>query len=238
MPVTEIAPDVYRISTYVADFNLQFNQFLINDDEPLLFHTGMRGLFATVLDEAKKVLDPATIRWIGFSHFESDECGALNDWLEIAPQAKPVCSLVGATVSVNDFSIRPAHAMADGETLKTGRNQFRFLHTPHVPHCWEAGMMFEETNRTLLCSDLFTHFGSVEPLTSSDIVGRFKKDLEAGEQGPLAGAYPYSSKSEEQLLRVAALEPQTLATMHGSSFTGDGKAAITDLAAALKEVLG
>lgn len=237
MPVSEIAPDVYRISTFVPDFNLQFNQFLIDDDEPLLFHTGMRGLFPVVREEMRKILDPSRIRWIGFSHFESDECGALNDWLEIAPQALPVCSMVGAMVSVNDFSIRPAHAMADGDLLKTGKHEFRFLHTPHVPHCWEAGMMFEETNKTLLCSDLFTHYGDVEPLTSSDIVGRFKNDLIAGEQGPFAQAYPHSKKTDAQLARVAALEPATLAVMHGSSFSGNGRAAINDLAAALRDVL-
>jgi hypothetical protein len=141
-------------------------------------------------------------------------------------------------VSVNDFSVRPARGMTDGERLETGKYSFRFLHTPHVPHCWEAGMMFEETNKTLLCSDLFTHNGDVESLTTSDIVGRFKQDLIVGEQGPLAQAYPYSAKTDEQLKRVAALEPQTLAVMHGSSFSGDGKQAINDLAAAMREVLG
>jgi flavorubredoxin len=238
MSVTEIAPDLYRISTFVPEINLQFNQFLVKDDEPLLFHTGMRGLFPTVRTEVEKILDPSKIRWIGFSHFESDECGALNDWQQIAPEARPVCSLVGAMVSVNDFSLRPAHAMSDGEILKTGKYEFRFLHTPHVPHCWEAGMMFEEKHKTLLCSDLFTHFGEVEALTSSDIVGRFKEDLIAGEQGPLAQAYPYSAKTDEQLKRIAALEPKTLAVMHGSSFSGDGSKAIDDLATALREVLG
>lgn len=238
MAIEEIAPDVYRISTYISDFNLQFNQFLVKDDEPLLFHTGMRMLFPVVREEVSKIIDPAKIRWIGFSHFESDECGALNDWLEIAPAAEPVCSLVGALVSVNDFSVRPARGMTDGEQLQTGKYSFRFLHTPHVPHCWEAGMMFEETNKTLLCSDLFTHSGEVESLTSSDIVGRFKQDLIIGEQGPLAQAYPYSAKTEEQLKRIAALEPQTLAVMHGSSFSGNGKQAIEDLAAAMREVLG
>ena len=238
MAIKEIAPDVYRISTYISDFNLQFNQFLVKDDQPLLFHTGMRMLFPVVREEVSKIIDPAKIRWIGFSHFESDECGALNDWLAAAPAAEPVCSLVGALVSVNDFSVRPARGMTDGERLETGKYSFRFLHTPHVPHCWEAGMMFEETNKTLLCSDLFTHFGEVEALTSSDIVGRFKQDLIIGEQGPLAHAYPYSAKTEEQLKRIAALEPQTIAVMHGSSFSGDGKQAIDDLAAAMREVLG
>jgi flavorubredoxin len=238
MSVTEIAPDVYRISTFVPEINLQFNQFLVNDDEALLFHTGMRGLFPIVKEEVAKVIDPSKIRWVGFSHFESDECGALNDWLAIAPEALPVCSVVGALVSVNDFSIRPAHAMADGDILKTGRNEFRFLHTPHVPHCWEAGMMFEQTNKTLLCSDLFTHNGEVEAITSSDIVERFKQDLVAGEQGPFANAYPYSAKTDEQLKKVADLEPKTLAVMHGSSFSGDGRQAINDLAAAMQDVLG
>ena len=185
-----------------------------------------------------KIIDPAKIRWIGFSHFESDECGALNDWLAIAPQAAPVCSLVGAMVSVNDFAIRPAHPMNDGEILETGKYKFRFLQTPHVPHCWEAGMMFEETNKTLLCSDLFTHNGDVEFLTESDIVGRFKEGLIIGEQGPFAHAYPYSDKTDEQLKRIAALEPQTLAVMHGSSFSGDGKRAIEDMAIAMRDVLG
>lgn len=238
MAVEEIAPDLYRISTYIPDFNLQFNQFLVKDEEPLLFHTGMRGLFPVVREEVAKIIDPATIRWVGFSHFESDECGALNDWLAIAPHAAPVCSLVGAMVSVNDFSIRPARGMNDGEQLKTGKYSFRFLQTPHVPHCWEAGMMFEETSKTLLCSDLFTHSGDVESLTSSDIVGRFKEDLIIGEQSPLAHAYPYSAKTDEQLKKIAALEPQTLAVMHGSSFSGNCKQAIDDLAAAMRDVLG
>ncbi|MCW5960510.1 MAG: hypothetical protein KIS76_10145 [Pyrinomonadaceae bacterium] len=238
MAINEIAPDVFRISTFVPDFNLQFNQFLIKDDEPLLYHTGMRGLFPIVREEVSKIIDPAKIRWIGFSHFESDECGALNDWLEIAPEAEPVSSFVGAMVSVNDFSIRPARAMNDGESFETGKHKFRFLHTPHVPHCWEASLLFEETNKTLLCSDLFTHSGDVEAFTTSDIVGRFKEDLIIGEQTPFAGAYPYSNKTDEQLKKIAALEPKTLAVMHGSSFSGNGKAAIDDLASAMKEVLG
>jgi len=228
---------VFRISTYVPEINLQFNQFLIRDDEPLLFHTGMRGLFPTVKDEVTRVMDPSRIRWIGFSHFESDECGALNDWLAVAPQAEPVCSAVGALVSVNDFAARPAHAMADGDVLSTGKYRYRFLHTPHVPHCWEAGLMFEETEGTLLCSDLFTHWGDVEPQTTSDVVGRFKADLITGEQGPFAGAYPYTAETGETLKRIAALNPKTLALMHGSTFTGNGKQALEDLAIAMREVL-
>ncbi len=238
MAVNEIAPDTYRISTYVPEINLQFNQFLVADDEPLLYHTGMRGMFPRVLEEVSRVIDPSRLRWVGFSHFEADECGALNDWLGVAPRAEPVCSVVGALVSVNDFSLRPARAMADGETLATGRRRFRFLQTPHVPHCWEAGLMFEETERTLLCSDLFTHVGDVAPLTESDVVGPFTEGLIADQGGPLAGAYPYTPQTEETLRRLAALRPKTLALMHGSAFVGDGGRALLDLSAAMREVLG
>ncbi|HKY44597.1 MAG TPA: hypothetical protein VJM50_16020, partial [Pyrinomonadaceae bacterium] len=164
MPVvTEIAPDVYRICTYVPQIDLQFNQFLIKDEEPLLFHTGMKALFPVVREAVGTVIDPSTLRWISFSHFEADECGSLNEWLQIAPRAEPVCSMVGALVSVNDFAIRPAKGMNDGEVFNTGQYRFRFVQTPHVPHCWEAGQLFEETKGTLLCSDLFHQGGDVEP---------------------------------------------------------------------------
>ena len=238
MAVNEIAPDTYRISTYVPEINLQFNQFLVADEEPLLYHTGMRGLFPRVLEEVSRVIDPSRLRWVGFSHFESDECGALNDWLTVAPQAQPVCSVVGALVSVNDFALRPARALADGEVLETGRRRFRFLQTPHVPHCWEAGLMFEETEGTLLCSDLFTHTGDVAAVTTSDVVAPFTEGLVADQSGPLAGAYPFTPQTEETLRRLAALKPQTLALMHGSTFVGDGGRALLDLSAAMREVLG
>jgi flavorubredoxin len=195
-------------------------------------------MFPMVREEVARVIDPSKIRWIGFSHFESDECGALNDWLQIAPEAQPVCSIVGANVSVNDFADRPARAMADGEVLTTGKYRYRFLHTPHVPHCWEAGLMFEETQKTLLCSDLFTHTGDVEAQTNSDVVGRFKQGLINDLQGVFANAYPYTSQTDEALKRLAALAPKTLAIMHGSTFMGDGKQAIEDLAIAMRDVLG
>ncbi|MEZ5343960.1 MAG: hypothetical protein R2681_00260 [Pyrinomonadaceae bacterium] len=238
MAVEEIGLDIYRISTYIPDFNLQFNQFLFKDDEPLLFHTGMKGLFPAVRKEVARIIDPASISWIGFSHFEADECGALNEWLEIATRAETVCSFVGAVTSINDFAVRPARGMQDGESFETGRFKFRFVNTPHVPHCWDAGMLFEETDKTLLCSDLFTHSGDVEAHTSSDIVGRFKEDLIAGESTPFAGAYPFSEKTEYQLDRLAALEPATIAVMHGSSFSGNGKKAVEDMKSAMKDVLG
>ena len=236
--ITEVAPDLYRISTYVPEFNLQFNQFLVKDDAPLLFHTGLKSIFPAVREAVSSLINPAEINWISFSHFEADECGTLNDWLTIAPNAKPACSLVGAMVSIDDIAIRPARGLADNEVLETGKYRFRFLQTPHVPHCWEAGLLFEETQGTLLCSDLFTHQGKVEPQTSSDIVGRAKQDLVGGQQGPLANAYPYTAQTDRILFRLAALKPKTLATMHGSTFIGDGERALRDLAAALKDVLG
>ena len=170
--VTEIAADVYSISTYVPASNLQFNQFLIKDNEPLLFHTGMKHMFPHIRDAVARVIRPSTIRWISFSHFEADECGSLNEWLTVAPHAEPVCGLVGALVSVNDFAVRQARVLAHDEVLKTGKYRFRLRQTPHVPHNWEASLMFEEVTRTLLCSDLFTHDGDVEPVTELDVVER------------------------------------------------------------------
>jgi flavorubredoxin len=238
MTVDEIAPDVYRLSTYFPELNLQFNQFLVKDEDPLLFHTGMKQLFPQVREDVARVIDPSTLRWISFSHFEADECGALNEWLAVAPQATAFCSFVGANVSVNDFASRPARAMADGESLKTGKYSFRLLATPHVPHCWEASLLFEENQQTLLCSDLFFHWGKHDPVTSSDVVTRFKEGLIVDQQGPFANAYPYTPQTEATLKRLAALQPKTLALMHGSSFRGNGEQALNDLAGVMKEVLG
>ena len=150
--VTQIGPDLYRISVYVPQFNLQFNHFLVKDEEPLLYHTGLKGMFAPVRDAVATVLDPSRIRWIAFSHFESDECGSLNQWPELAPAATPACSLLGAMVSVNDFAIRPARGLTDGEVLPTGQYRFRLCRTPHLPHGWDASLLFEERTKTLLCS--------------------------------------------------------------------------------------
>jgi flavorubredoxin len=237
--IAEIAPDMFRISTIVPEGNLQFNQFLVRDEQPLLFHTGMRGLFPSVRDAVASLLDPAMIRWISFSHFEADECGALREWQTIAPEATAVCSLVGKVVSVDDVvALRPAQAVADGEVLCTGKYRFRMLHTPHVPHCWEATLLFEETQRTLLCSDLFHQNGDVEPSTSSDVVGRFKQTLIEYQQGPFANYMPYTPYTDATLKRLAALKPKTLAIMHGSTFVGDGAQAFTDLAQVIKEILG
>ena len=236
--VSEIAPDLFCISTFVPDFNLQFNQFLVRDEEPLLFHTGPRAMFAQVRDAVATVLDPTTVKWIGFSHFESDECGSLPEWQQLAPQSMAVCSLVGKLVSVDDcMALRPALGMTDGEILKTGKYRFRFLHTPHVPHCWEAGLLFEETHQTLLCSDLFHQNGDVEAVTHSDVLERCRQVLVEYQQGPLANYLPYSTLTDPTLKRLAELQPKMLATMHGSAYAGDGARALHDLAVLYKEVL-
>ena len=237
MSVTEIAPDVYRISTFVPEIDLQFNQFLIKDDEPMLFHTGMNSLFPAVREGVATVLDPSTIRWISFSHFEADECGSLNKWLQIAPNAQAVCSMVGALVSINDFALRPAKGMNDGEVLHTGQYRYRYARTPHVPHCWEAGMLFEETKGTLFCTDLFHQGGDVEPLTESDVIERAKKTLVDYQAGPFANYMPYTKHTDGILQGLAALNPRTLAPMHGSAYVGDGARAIRDLAIVMREVL-
>lgn len=234
--VSEIAPDVYRISVFVKEFNLQFNHFLIKDEEPMLYHAGMRQMFPAVLEAVSKLIDPATIMWIGFSHFEVDECGALNEWLQVAPNAKPVCSEVGAIVNMGDFSIRPAHAMATNAILNTGKHNYRFIRTPHLPHGWDAGVLFEETNGTLLCSDLFHQNGNVADITDKDILGSHKKSMLEYEQGPLMEYTPYTHNTAKILSSLADLKPKTLATMHGSSFVGDCSQALLDLDIIMKEI--
>jgi flavorubredoxin len=236
--VTEIAPEIYRISTFHPEFGIQFNQFLIKDDEPFLMHTGLKKMFATTFEAVASVCDPAKLRWVGFSHFESDECGALNEWLKVAPLAQAVCSVVGAVVMVNDFADRPARPLADGEVLHTGRHRLQFLSTPHVPHCWDAGLFFEEVDRTLLCSDLFFHPGNPEPLTESDLLARARESIVQNLSGPLAKDMPYAPYTDATLRRLAALKPRTLALMHGSAFQGDGAGAVLGLAEILRENLG
>jgi len=236
--VSEIARGVHRISTFHPDFGLQFNQFLIADDEPFLMHTGMRRMFQSTLEGVRQVIDPARLRWIGFSHFEADECGALNEWLARAKQAQAVCSFVGAMVSVNDFAERAARALADGEVLSIGTHRLRFLATPHVPHGWDAGLFFEESDRSLLCSDLFFQPGDPAPVTEADIVGPARDAIRGGAKGPLANDLPYTPYTDASLRRLAALEPRTLAVMHGSSFRGDGRRALLELAGVIHAELG
>jgi flavorubredoxin len=236
--INEIAPDVYRISVYAPAADLQFNHFLIRDEEPLLYHAGYQSFFPEMREAVASILDPAKIRWIGFSHFESDECGALNHWLQTAPAAQAVCGIVGAGVMVNDFAIRPARSLADGETLATGQYRFRYCATAHLPHGWDAGLLFEETRKTLFCSDLFFHRGEVEPLTESAIAGRSGAALREMQATPFANSIPYTTATEKILQQLANLQPATLAAMHGSSFRGDGAREIRDLAAALRDTFG
>ena len=234
--VSEIAPDVYRISVFVKEFNLQFNHFLIKDDEPMLYHAGMRQMFPAVLDAVSKLIDPSKIMWIGFSHFEVDECGALNEWLQIAPNAKAVCSEAGAIVNMGDFAIRPAYAMSGNAVLNTGKHSYRFIRTPHLPHGWDAGVLFEETNGTLLCSDLFHQNGNVTDLTDKDILASHKNSMLEYEQGPLMEYTPYTHHTSKILYSLADLKPKTLATMHGSSFFGNCSKALLDLDSVMKEL--
>jgi flavorubredoxin len=173
--IDEIAPDMYRVSLYVPQFDLQFNHFLIKDEEPLLFHTGMRRMFPEVRDAVARLIDPATLRWISWSHFEVDECGALNEWLAAAPRAQAICSQVGAAVNIEDFATRPPRGLGRGEVIETGRHTYRFVPTPHLPHGWDAGVLFEEKAGVLLCSDLFHQLCDVEPVTSEDVLGRWER---------------------------------------------------------------
>jgi len=235
--ISEIAPDVFRICTYFPEIDLQFNQFLVRDEQPLLFHTGLKELFLGVREAVSSLIDPSTIRWIGFSHVEADECATLRDWQQLAPEATAVCSLVAKLVSVDDFiALRPARPLADGETFQTGKYTFRFIQTPHVPHCWDAGLLFEEKQKTLFCSDILHQNGNLEPLTSSDVVGRFRKTLMDYQQGPLANYLPYTTQTQSILASLAALQPKTLAIMHGSAFQGNTQQALSEYASVLEEV--
>ena len=202
----------------------------------MLYHAGMKQMFPVVFEAVRKIIDPSEIMWIGFSHFEVDECGALNEWLKVAPNAKPVCSEAGAIVNMGDFAIRPAYAMAGNAVLNTGKHSYRFIRTPHLPHGWDAGVLFEETNGTLLCSDLFHQNGNVTDVTDKDILDAHKKSMLEYEQGPLMEYSPYTHHTSKILSSLADLKPKTLATMHGSSFVGDCSKALLDLNIIMKEL--
>ncbi len=233
--IDEIAPDLFRLSIYLPDLDMQFNHFLVRDEEPLLFHTGLRGMFPALHEAVGKLIDPATLRYVAWSHFESDECGALNDWLQLAPRAEPVCTLVGKLVSVDDFSLRPARGVMPADVLTTGKYRYRFYPSPHIPHGWDAGVLFEETRRTLFCSDLFHHFGQVAPVTTSDLIGPTRAAMQRLKQGPLSGYMPYTSQTAGVLRTLADLKPETLAVMHGSSYLGPSAGLLTDLSGVIRE---
>jgi flavorubredoxin len=229
--VHEVADGIYRINTPVrfeGGKGFSFNQYLIVDDEPLLFHTGLRKLFPLVREAVASVIPVERLRYIGFSHVEADECGALNEWLAAAPQSLPLCGTVAAMVSVGDLADRAPRVIADGETLQLGTRRVRWLDTPHLPHAWDCGFLTEETTRTLLCGDLFTQGGSnLPPVTQSDILG----PSEAFRQG--MDYFSHTQNARVLLERLAASEPSTLACMHGSAWRGDGAALLRALADSL-----
>jgi len=224
--VHEIAERIYRLSTFVPDVTPQgftFNQFLIDADQPMLFHCGQRALFPLVSAAASRVIPLERLRWIGFGHVEADECGSMNQWLAAAPNAQVMHGQLACEVSLNDLADRPPRALADDETVDLGGRKVRFFHTPHVPHGWECGVFHEETTGTLLCGDLLTQAGACPPLTTGDIVG----PAVAAEQ--MFHAMTMSPNTGQVLERLAALQPGRLALMHGPSYEGDGAAALRAL---------
>jgi len=217
--VQEISEGIYRINTplSVVPGGFSFNQYLIVDDEPLLFHTGLRKLFPVVVEAVRSVMPAEQLRYIAFSHFEQDECGSLNEWLAAAPRAIPVCSKVAAMTSINDLANRPPRTLSDGEVLSLGKHEVRWFDTPHLPHAWECGFMMEERTRTLLCGDLFTQPGTgAAALIESDILGP-SEELRRG-----LDYFSHAKNTREMLDRLASAEPTTLACMHGSAWRGDG----------------
>ena len=229
--VHEVAQGIFRINTPISIPGagaFSFNQYLIVDDQPLLFHTGPRRMFPLVQEAISRVMPIERLKYLGFSHVEADECGALNELLAVAPTAVPVCSQVAAMTSVNDLAIRAPRALNDGEELELGSHRVRWFDTPHVPHGWECGLMMEMNTRTFLCGDLFTQGGSgALALTRDDILGpseEFRRPLDSYAHAPGTGAI---------LERIALERPTTLAAMHGSAWQGDGAKLLRELSVAL-----
>jgi flavorubredoxin len=222
--VTEIAPDVYRLSTYVSDAGIVFNQFLVLAEEPLIFHTGPRALYPLVSAALQQLVPVERLRWITFGHLEADECGAMNSWLAAAPQAEVAHGALGCMVSVNDMADRPPRPLQDGEVLDLGGRRVRRIETPHVPHGWDAGLLFEETTGTLLCGDLFTAVGHSPALTEQEITG---PALHAEDVFHATCLTPATGPT---IRALADLQPTTLGLMHGPSFTGDCVQELHDLA--------
>ena len=231
--VHEIAAGIFRINTPVPmDIGgFSFNQYLIVDEQPLLFHTGLRKMFPLVREAVASVIPPERLRYVSFSHVEADECGSLNEWLAVAPQAAPLCSTIAGLVSVNDLADRPARVLKDGEALNLGEHTVRWFDTPHLPHGWESGLLMEEKTRTLFCGDLFTQGGTKNPpLTETDILGpseAFRRPMDY---------FSHAPDTAERIGKLAQLRPGTLACMHGSAWQGDGAALLRALAEAVKPV--
>ena len=232
--VDEIATRIYRLSTFlpaVGPTGLTFNQFLIDAEEPLLFHCGQRALFPAVSQAVARVMDVRRLRWIAFSHVEADECGALGEWLAAAPQATVTHGAIGCAIWLNDQAPRPPRVLANDEVLDLGGRRVRRLDTPHVPHCWDAGLLHEEVTGTLFTSDLFTHVGDPRALTDGDILG---PAMAAESHFGYTALTPATGGT---IRRLAALRPRTLAVMHGSSFTGDAAPVLESLAGFYDDVL-
>jgi flavorubredoxin len=228
--IDEIADGIFQITTRLPDLmpgGFTINQFLIRDDEPLLFHTGPRGMFDAVSGAVAKVLSPSKLRYVAYSHLEADECGSLNQWLAIAPRAEPVCSSIGAFVFLSDSADRPARGLRDGEKLALGARTVRWIDAPHVPHGQDCGYLFEERDKTLFCGDLFAQPGSDVPaVTTGDIFGPSEALREQFPYAPVRNA-------SDILTKIATTEPALLACMHGASYRGDGSALLRDLATRL-----
>jgi flavorubredoxin len=232
--VDEIAERIYRLSTFlpaVSPSGFTFNQFLVDAEEPLLFHCGQRALFPAVSRAAARVLDLRRLRWIAFSHVESDECGALDEWLAAAPGATVTHGAIGCAIWLNDQAPRPPRALAHGEVLDLGDRRVQRLDTPHVPHCWDAGLLHEETTGTLFCSDLFTHVGDPPALTRGDILG---PAIAAETHFRYTAVTPDTGAT---IRRLAQLGPRTLAVMHGSSFSGAAAPVLEALAGFYDDLL-
>ncbi|HEX3348437.1 MAG TPA: MBL fold metallo-hydrolase [Acetobacteraceae bacterium] len=225
----EIADGIYRLSTFVPEIappaGFAFNQFLVLGDEPLLFHTGLRRMFPLVREAFSRIIPTEQLRWIAFGHYEADECGALNEWLAVAPHAEAMHGPVGCMVSLNDLADRTPRMLADGDVIELGGGRrVRWLDTPHIPHGWDAGVLYEETSATLLCGDLFTQLGDGPALTTGDVVG---PAIAAEDMFRASSLHPGMGAT---IRRLAALSPRTLALMHGPSFTGAGASALHALA--------
>lgn len=221
--VDEVADGIYRLSTFVPAANLPFNQYLIRAEEPVLFHAGNRQLFEPVSEAVGRVVPPGQLRWLTFGHVEADECGAMNRWLEAAPGLQILHGLTGTLVSLNDLADRPPRSVTDGETVDLGGKRIRWINTPHVPHGWDAGLIYEETTGTLLAGDLFTASGPAPATTDSDIV------TPATEAEELYRYTAITPSTGPVIRGLAGLEPATLALMHGPAFTGDGAGALRAL---------
>jgi flavorubredoxin len=229
--VHEITDGIYRINTPVVfegGLGFSFNQYLIDDDEPLLFHTGPRKMFPLVREAVSSILPVERLRHIAFSHVEADECGSLNEWLAAAPKSTPLCGKVAGMVSIDDLADRKPRTLADGEVVSLGSHSVRWSDTPHLPHAWECGFLTEESTRTLLCGDLFTQGGNEHPaITESDILGpseAFRHQMDY---------FSHTKNAAEMLERLALTKPTTLACMHGSAWSGDGAKLLRALAGEL-----